>query len=33
MNTLVAEKWVDKGQFSLLVEAVCRDFLYPLNGY
>ena len=26
MNTLVAEKWVDKGQFSLLVEAVCRDF-------
>ena len=33
MNTLVAEKWVDKGQFSLLVEAICRDFLYPLNGY
>jgi hypothetical protein len=26
MNTLVAEKWVDKGQFSLLVEAICRDF-------
>ena len=22
MNTLVAEKWVDKGQFSLLVEAI-----------
>ena len=26
MNTLVAEKWVDKGHFSLLVEAVCHDF-------
>ena len=26
MNTLVAEKWVDKGQLSLLVEAICRDF-------
>ena len=33
MANLVADSGGDKGQFSLLVEAICRDFLYPLNGY
>ena len=33
MANLVADTGGNKGQLSLLVEAICRDFLYPLNGY
>ena len=32
MANLVADTGGNKGQLSLLVEAICRDFLYPLNG-
>ena len=37
MANLVADSGGNKGQFSNLVEAICRDFLItskrPLNGY
>ena len=33
MANLVADTGGNKGQLSLLVEAICRYFLYPLNGY
>ena len=33
MANLVADTGGNKVQLSLLVEAICRDFLYPLNGY